>query len=49
MSMAEQDLEGKPPAQPKTPERDTLRREIDRIARQLEGLIKSLKKIKETT
>lgn len=40
--------EQKQPA-PKPPERDTVRREIDRIARQLEGLSKSLKRLKEAT
>lgn len=40
--------EQKQPA-PKPQERDTVRREIDRIARQLEGLSKSLKRLKEAT
>lgn len=39
----------KSPPQPKPQERDTVRREIDRIARQLEGLSKSLKRLKEAT
>lgn len=37
----------KPTPAPKAPERDTVRREIDRIARQLEGLSKSLKRLKD--
>lgn len=39
--------EQKTPPQPKASERDTLRREIDRAARQLEGLSKSLKRLHE--
>lgn len=39
----------KSPPQPKAPERDTVRRELDRIARQLEGLSKSVKRLKEAT
>jgi hypothetical protein len=35
--------------QPKPQSGDTVRREIDRIARQLEGLSKSLKRLKEAT
>ncbi len=34
--------------QPKTASSDTVRRELDRVARQLEGLSKSLKRLKET-
>lgn len=34
---------------PKAPERDTMRRELDRVARQLEGLSKVVKKLKEAT
>lgn len=41
--------EQKPTSAPKPQERDTVRREIDRIARQLEGLSKSLKRLKEAT
>lgn len=36
-----------PPQQPKPPSGDTVRREIDRIVRQLEGLSKSLKRLKD--
>lgn len=36
------------PTQPKSPERDTVRRELDRVQRQLEGLSKAVKKIKES-
>lgn len=37
----------KTPPQPKAPERDSIRREIERAARQLEGLSKSLKRLNE--
>jgi len=39
----------KPQQVPKVPQGDKVRREIDRIARQLEGLSKSLKRLKEAT
>lgn len=48
MATTPRDPEKEALAQPKPRERDTLRREIDRIARQLEGLTKSLKRVKET-
>lgn len=34
---------------PKAPERDTIRRELDRVQRQLEGLSKVVKRLKEAT
>ena len=45
--MNEQDK--KTPSQPKAPERDTIRRELDRVQRQLEGLSKVVKRLKEAT
>lgn len=47
--MTEHSQDPKTPPQPKPQERDTVRREIDRIARQLDGLSKSLKRLKEAT
>jgi hypothetical protein len=37
-----------PPAQPKLAPSDTVRREIDRIARQLDGLTNRLKRVKDS-
>jgi SMC interacting uncharacterized protein involved in chromosome segregation len=34
---------------PKPQERDTIRRELDRVQRQLEGLSKAVKRLKEAT
>lgn len=48
MSTTPQQVERKPPP-PKETERDIVRRELDRIARQLEGLSKSVKRLKEAT
>lgn len=47
MSTNPQQLNPKTPPQPKAPERDSIRREIDRAARQLEGLSKSLKRLND--
>lgn len=41
------DQQQKPAPQPKAPERDTIRRELDRVQRQLEGLSKAVKRLKE--
>jgi hypothetical protein len=49
MSANPQQLNSKVPPQPKAPERDSIRRELDRVQRQLEGLSKVVKKIKEAT
>jgi len=39
----------KTPSQPKAPERDSMRRELDRLQRQLEGMSKVVKRLKEAT
>jgi hypothetical protein len=40
--------ETKRPVEPKNSSSDTVRREIDRIARQLDGLTRRLKQVKES-
>lgn len=37
----------KPAPQPKPEQRDSIRRELDRVQRQLEGLTKVVKRLKE--
>jgi len=49
MSATPQQLNAKPPSQPKPQERDTIRRELDRVQRQLEGLSRAVKRLKEAT
>jgi hypothetical protein len=49
MSANPREIQQPQPPKPKPEAGDTVRREIDRIARQLEGLSKSLKRLKEAT
>lgn len=39
--------EQKPAQQPKPEQRDNIRRELDRLQRQLEGMSKAVKRLKE--